>query len=74
MLNFDDLVRYLFVLLISIYILEEREWILFCPHQNARLAYYLQTNQSKLKNFYLDVPLSFLYIPILENQTSIIGI
>ena len=53
--------RYLFVLLISIYVSEKREWILFCPRQNVCLAYYLQTNQPKLKNLYLDVPLLFWY-------------
>ena len=31
------------------------------PSPKGRLAYYLQTNQPKLKNLNLDVPLLFLY-------------
>ena len=35
--------------MISKYVLEKREWILFSPQQNVRLDYHLQTNQPKLK-------------------------
>ena len=63
--NLEFLCNYMFAtnpkILISIYVLEKREWISFCPHQNVHLPYYLQNNQPKLKNLYLDVPLFFLY-------------
>ena len=34
---------------------------MFCPNHNVCSAYYLRTNQLKLKNLDLDVPLLFLY-------------
>ena len=75
-LIFTSCKRYLFVLLILIYVLEKREWVLFCPHKSVCLAYYLhyylQINQLKLKNLYLDVLLFF--VSMLKNQTSVIGI
>ena len=46
--------------MLLIYVLEKREWILFC-HQNLRSVYCQGTNQLKLKNLDFDVPLLYLY-------------
>lgn len=60
--------RYLFGLLFLIYVLVKKGLILLCPQQNVNLAHCQQTNEWKLKNLDLGVPLLLLSLCLKTRQ------